>query len=349
MNQQAQAPGAPEWSEQTRARREAELRKWLTGDLKLAVESVKPASSDASFRRYFRVWHRDGVHIAMDAPPEFEDCRSFLTIAWTLRDLGLSVPEVLEMDMEKGFLLLTDLGDRLYLDELGTNTVEHLYGDALDALETMQVKGPRTGAGLPPYDRALLLREMNLFRDWLVERHAGLELSGDQSAMLDTCFELLCENALAQPQVFVHRDYHSRNLMVLDHGNPGILDFQDAVIGPITYDLVSLLRDCYISWPRAQVEQWALDYRRRQAVAELVGDVAEDQWLYWFDLMGVQRHLKASGIFARLNHRDGKPRYLDDIPRTLRYILQIAGLHHELEPLHDFIALELAPRLGMEV
>ncbi|HEX5513613.1 MAG TPA: phosphotransferase, partial [Gammaproteobacteria bacterium] len=297
----------------------SDLHHWLVQTLAMDVRSIEPASSDASFRRYFRIRHGGGSLIAMDAPPAREDSRPFIEIAARLRGIGLNAPAVLEADLEQGYLLLSDLGDQRYLDALDSETVERLYLDALAALERLQVHGPR--AGLPDYDKPLLLREMQLFPDWLLERHLGLALDPGQRAMLEQTFEMLAEAALEQPRVCVHRDYHSRNLMVTAADNPGVLDFQDAVLGPITYDLVSLLRDCYIAWPRAQVEAWALGYLQRPQIRALVGEATSQAWLRWFDLMGVQRHLKASGIFARLWHRDGKPGYLGDVPRTLQYIV----------------------------
>ncbi|KAB7623863.1 phosphotransferase [Alkalilimnicola sp. S0819] len=322
-----------------------QLEHWLREELRLPYTALAPASSDASFRRYFRIQVPEGSHVVMDAPPEREDCRPFVSIAWALRDIGLNVPQVLEMDLSQGFLLLSDLGNSQYLSELDPNSVERLYGDALDALERLQLHGPSgDAAGLPDYDRALLLGEMELFREWLLQRHLGLDTSAED-AMLDHSFALLAEAALEQPRVCVHRDYHSRNLMVVEQDNPGILDFQDAVIGPITYDLVSLLRDCYIAWPRSQVEAWALDYRRRPAIGELCGEVSDEQWLRWFDLMGAQRHLKAAGIFARLWHRDGKPGYLADLPRTVRYISQVAETHPELDELNRYLHARVLPVL----
>ncbi len=318
------------------------LRDWLTNSLGLQIDALAPASSDASFRRYFRVRHAGGSHIVMDAPPPQEDVRPFVAIAAQLRAIGVNAPEVLEADHVQGFLLLTDLGDVRYLDALDASRVEALYGDALDALERMQVDGPRE---LPPYDRELLLQEMQLFPDWLLQRHLGLELSAAQQQSLRQSFDLLAEAALEQPRAFVHRDYHSRNLMVLESGNPGVLDFQDAVLGPITYDLVSLLRDCYISWPQERVEAWVLAYLRRPGIAALAGGVDAATWLRWFDLMGVQRHLKASGIFARLWHRDGKPGYLGDIPRTLGYVVAVAARYPELRFLRELLQEHVLPRL----
>jgi aminoglycoside/choline kinase family phosphotransferase len=255
-------------------------------------------------------------------------------ISHLLRDLGLHVPEILAEDTAQGFLLLSDLGSRLYLGELNEANVDRLYGDALGALATLQGCGP-TESNLPRYGRRLLLAEMSLFRDWLLGTHLEMTLNDSERQRLEESFESLVANALEQPVVCVHRDFHSRNLMVSDHHNPGILDYQDAVIGPVTYDLVSLLRDCYIDWPRSRVEGWARGYYElaRQTGILRPGDADETCFLRWFDLMGVQRHLKAAGIFARLNHRDGKPGYLADIPRTLGYVQAVSQRYPELADL----------------
>jgi aminoglycoside/choline kinase family phosphotransferase len=322
------------------------LKHWLEDELDFSEYNLKPASSDASFRRYFRVTHAGSSFIVMDAPPEKENTRPFVTVARLLLDVGVNVPEILDESPELGFLLLSDLGSRPYLDDLSDQTVERLYGDALGALATIQAGVPAPGV-LPDYDHALLMREMALFRDWLVGTHLGIVPNAVQSALLERSFALLAENALTQPQVCVHRDYHSRNLMTTPRNNPGILDFQDAVIGPVTYDLVSLLRDCYIAWPRARVEAWALGYLELALQSGILREEHEDpaQFLRWFDLMGVQRHLKASGIFARLYHRDGKSGYLNDIPRTLGYVIDVASRHGEIADLGEFIESELMPRL----
>lgn len=294
---------------------------------------LEPASADASFRRYFRVQQGDESYVLMDAPPEQEDCGPFVRVSGLFLALGLHVPEILASDLGQGFLLLSDLGTRLYLDELNDSNVDRLYGDALGALATLQSCGP--DSGLPPYDRKLLLSEMSLFRDWLLGRHLDLALDGNGQESLQQAFERLADNALEQPQVCVHRDYHSRNLMLSARHNPGILDYQDAVTGPVTYDLVSLLRDCYISWPRQRVEDWALGYYELAAQTGILqpGELNEQQFLKWFDWMGVQRHLKAAGIFARLNYRDGKPGYMDDIPRTLGYVVEVCSRYAELAAL----------------
>jgi aminoglycoside/choline kinase family phosphotransferase len=321
------------------------LQQWLQEDLGFTDYGLEPASSDASFRRYFRIQRGGRSYIAMDAPPEQEDCRPFIQVTRLLFDLGLQVPELLESDPARGFLLLGDLGNHPYLAALNEQTVDRLYGDALAALVVMQACGPND-ARLPPYDRALLLREMALFPEWLLRSHLGLEPDREQAHQLEVTFALLADNALQQPQVFVHRDYHSRNLMVTERNNPGILDYQDAVVGPVTYDLVSLLRDCYVQWPRARVEDWALGYRElAQQSGILRAEVGEGQFLRWFDRMGVQRHLKAAGIFARLHHRDGKPGYLADIPRTLGYIVEVAQHDAELALLGALIREQVLPRL----
>lgn len=317
--------------------RELLLLNWLSTVLPTPLARIAPASGDASFRRYFRVWYDSQTSIVMDAPPDKEDCRPFVAIGNAMHGLGLNVPEVLAADLDQGLLLLTDLGEQQYLAALDEHSVANLYGDALDALAHLQVRGDPGTALLPPYDSALLHREMELFREWFLGRQLGLNLSEAEQRILDHSFAVLADNALEQPRVWVHRDYHSRNLMVTEAGNPGVLDFQDAVVGAVTYDLVSLLRDCYIAWPRERVESWALEHRQRLRAAGMQGLDDADQFLRWFDLMGVQRHLKASGIFARLNLRDGKPGYLLDIPRTLGYILAVAPRYPELAGLRDLL------------
>ena len=305
------------------------LEQWIARIRPGATGALVPISGDASFRRYFRVSTPAGDCVAMDAPPSQEDSRPFVDIAARLAAAGVHVPRVLAADLDQGFLLLSDLADRLYLDQLTDTSADTLYTDALDALVRMQ--GGVSTDELPVYDHARLHAEMDLFPAWLVGRQLGLD-AGAASAELAPSFAGLAGAALEQPRVFVHRDYHSRNLMVTDRDNPGVLDFQDAVLGPVTYDLVSLLRDCYIAWPDERIADWIARYRRRAEAAgiALPGDV---ELRRWFDLMGAQRHLKAIGIFARLWHRDGKPRYLADIPRTWRYIERLFGRYAELEPL----------------
>lgn len=319
------------------------LKNWLAGLSQLGPFTIAPASDDASFRRYFRVSTQDGrSFIAMDAPPDKEDLKPFLAVAEAFGHSGVHVPECLAQNLDQGFLLLSDLGNTQYLQVLGPETVERHYADALGAL--ISIQACVCGDGLPPYDRELLLREMMLFPDWLLEKQLGLELSPAEQALLEQAFEHLIANALEQPRVAVHRDYHSRNLMV-SRPSPGVLDFQDAVFGPVTYDLVSLLKDCYIAWPREQVKHWVQGYFELALQSGVLRPEHETTFLTWFDLMGVQRHLKAAGIFARLNLRDGKPGYLKDIPRTLTYILELESEYPQLGDLMSWLRQRVMPRL----
>ena len=307
------------------------LARWLQAQLRGASFSLAPASEDASFRRYFRATLDDGrSYVAMDAPPDKEDCRPFVRIAGLLRQAGVNAPEVHAEDLAQGFLLLTDLGTRTYLQELNASNAGQLFGDAIDSLVRWQL-ATRPGA-LPPYDEALLRREMSLFPEWYVGRHLGKALSEGQQRTLEKVFALLVKSALAQPAVYVHRDYMPRNLMVCDP-NPGVLDFQDAVLGPISYDAVSLMRDAFVSWDDEQVLDWCVRYWEKARAAGL--PVAADFAEFWraFEWMGLQRHLKVLGIFARIRYRDGKPRYLADTPRFIAYARRVAERYVELAPL----------------
>lgn len=322
------------------------LHQWLERDLGWQDLRLAPASADASFRRYFRVAGRDReTVIAMDAPPGKEDVGPYLKVAAMLAAIGVNAPRVLARNAADGFLLLSDLGSLTYLADLAArpDRAGPLYADAIGALVHIQAGGAAHARDLPPYDERLLRFEMSLFTDWLLGRHLALALSAAESASLATAFDALVANALGQPQVFVHRDYHSRNLMVCARDNPGVLDFQDAVHGPLTYDLVSLLRDCYVEWPPGRVLQWALDFRRQALAEGLPAGDDDQQFLRWFDLMGIQRHLKASGIFARLWHRDGKPGYLPDVPRTLGYIVGACARHAEFAALGALVAERVLP------
>lgn len=322
------------------------LRHWLEQGLGWQSYDLAPASADASFRRYFRVARGDETAIVMDAPPQQEDVEPYLRIAGMLDAIGVNAPRILARNASEGFLLLTDLGSTTYLAELGRPArVDALYADAIETLVRIEARGARFGAQLPPYDEKLLRFEMSLFTDWLLARHLQVSLDPGVAQALARVFDTLVASALEQPPVFVHRDYHSRNLMVCAGRTPGILDFQDAVHGPLTYDLVSLLRDCYVAWPQDKVVAWALDFRRRAASAGLPVGADEQQFLRWFDLMGVQRHLKASGIFARLWHRDGKPGYLADVPRTLEYVAQACARHADLAPLGELVAGRVLPAM----
>lgn len=307
---------------------------WTQKNTILAGWAISSASEDASFRRYFRIRHHDDSYIIMDAPPEKEDIHPFIQVTERLLTAGVQAPVIHQSSIEQGFLLLDDLGQQNYLSQLSPSTADKLYNQALETLLKIQ---QAKQSGLPPYDSRLLHTEMELFREWFLRAHLGISLNSSQHAELDSIFSILSKNALAQPQIFVHRDYHSRNLMVTKTNNPGVIDYQDAVVGPITYDLVSLLRDCYIAWPQDKVQTWALGYRDRLVETDLLPKTDDDIFLRWFDLMGLQRHLKAIGIFARLNHRDGKPAYLLEIPRVLNYILEVAARYADTAALADLL------------
>lgn len=304
-----------------------QLLQWLSESTFLKNSDFthpEPASNDASFRHYYRIYvtgqaDEKNSLIIMDAPPEHEDCLPFIKISDELFQMGLNVPQVLEQDLEQGFLLLTDLGSTTYLSVLSESNVEAYYGDALQALVQMQSKGKACANALPRYDNSLLNTEMDLFSDWLLAEHLDLRLSKSEALSWQAQKESLAKSALQQPQTYVHRDYHSRNLMVTEK-MPGILDFQDAVMGALTYDAVSLLRDCYITWPQEQVLEWQRQYFLMLVKANLVSRTEWEGFVKAMDLMGIQRHLKASGIFARLYHRDERDGYLNDIPTTLSYL-----------------------------
>ena len=314
--------------------RRSQLTDWLAqvNAPKTLPESLRPASSDASFRRYFRVDTADGgTLIAMDAPPPQEDVRPFVHVAQLFAGTGITVPNIIAQDVERGFLLLTDLGNTTYLKQLNPDTAHKLYLDAIEALVQLQTHS--APGQLPEYDRELLQRELMLFPDWYLSKHRNAALDDKQRSDLNAVFDVLLANNLAQAQVFVHRDYHSRNLMVLQSGNPGILDFQDAVYGPITYDLVSLLRDAYIEWDEEMVLDWTVRYWEHARRAGLPVSHDIDSFYRDFEFMGLQRHLKVLGIFARLYHRDGKDGYLNDIPLVMQYVRKTAYRYKEFSPL----------------
>lgn len=326
-----------------------QLNEWLAQVLPGKSLQLSPASADASFRRYFRVEFEGSPSlIAMDAPPPQEDCRPFVQVAQLFLQAGLHVPKVLAEDLQHGFLLLDDLGNDTYLQALNadTNVADPLYRDAFNALIQLQ-QASQPGV-LPPYDEALLTREMQLFPDWYIARHLGLSLSEKQQQVITQTMDVLNRNILAQGQVYVHRDYHSRNLM-LTAPNPGVLDFQDAVYGPITYDLVSLLKDAYISWDEDKVLDWVVRYWQgaRAAGLPVPGDIAD--FYRDFEWMGVQRHLKVLGIFARLYHRDGKDGYLKDMPLVMDYLRRACNRYRELRPLLRLLdeILEIKPQEGL--
>lgn len=309
-----------------------QLQNWLDSLAKDTYNDLQVASADASFRQYFRVnnSHDKKTYVIMDAPPEKENCNPFIQVTALIRSVEVNAPRIIALDLAQGFLLLDDLGNKPYLDHLNEKTADSLYIDAIDALIKMQT----IEAILPVYDATLLQTEMDLFETWYINRHLGIQLSASQKTSLNASFSLLIKNAEEQPQVFVHRDYHSRNLMITDTDNPGVIDYQDAVTGPITYDLVSLFKDCYIEWPREKIELWLELYLARLTPAHFIDKAT---LLRWFDLMGVQRHLKVLGIFARLNYRDGKSQYLHDLPLTLKYVVDTCNHYEALQPLQKLM------------
>ena len=337
---------------------------WLENDLLLNISACAPASSDASFRRYFRVrtsgdcmtapapgsltafppkiGEIEQQFVVMDAPPGKENVEPFIRIAKLLAQSQVNVPHIFQQNLSDGFLLLEDFGSRCFLDQLNADTAADLYQSAFDSLFKLQTQTPVQNSGLPDYDEPLLHRELAIFDEWFLAQLLDLQVP---APVWDSVRALLTASALEQPRTCVHRDYHSRNLMVLDSDSPGVIDFQDAVIGPISYDLVSLLRDCYIAWPEQQVEQWRTHYFDRLRQAGLV-NCSPARFKRWFDLMGLQRHLKAIGIFSRLHLRDGKSNYLNDIPRTLNYVTTVCAAYPELTRFNDFLREQVLPALS---
>lgn len=315
--------------------------------------NLQPLAGDAGCRRYFRL-AQDGTTapdsalpklLAVDAPPQVEDSQAFVELGVYLRKNGVHTPEIIAADIERGFLLVEDFGDELLQGALNQDSVELLYGECLMTLLRLQ-QCQQLPKFVCNYDRAFLRLELNIFNDWFLQELLGHTASDAERAMLDSVFTSLENSAIDQPQVLVHRDFHSRNLLVTEGGAPGVVDFQGALLGPVTYDLVSLLRDCYIRWPRADVKRWALAYGNMALeVGILPAVISEKEFLRWFDLMGLQRHIKVLGIFARLALRDGKQAYLQDLPLVIRYVLEVAEEYPEFKPFTDWFKAECLPRL----
>ena len=316
------------------------------------VHQTKPnaklasASADASFRRYFRVTDQQQTWIAMDAPPDKENLVPFIDVGERLVAASVNAPAIYQSDLEQGFLLMDDLGNEPYLSKLNHSTADSLYGDAFSALVKIQ---SAKSTNLPRYDAKLLRTELDLMPEWFLQKHLGIGLLSSEKKALQDVFAFLIQSSLEQPQVFVHRDYHSRNLMITNESNPGVIDYQDAVVGPICYDLASILRDCYIWWPEAHVSRWVEEYRLMAIEADvLAAGVDSEQFKRWFDLIGLQRHIKVLGIFARLSHRDGKQAYLNDLPLTLSYVLNVAEQYPETSIINDlFNQYDIPNRIGM--
>ncbi|MGB1111109.1 MAG: aminoglycoside phosphotransferase family protein [Gammaproteobacteria bacterium] len=330
------------------------LENWSESALGHKPDELTAVAGDASFRRYFRARLGHQSWILMDAPPPREDSGRFVRLAAAFAAIGIHVPLIHTADNEQGFVLLEDLGDELLLGKLTADNVDPLYDAAMHELHIMQSWGGALRDQVPPYDQELLERELGIFREWLLEKRLGLSVDGTALNDLERVFGLLVDNALEQPRVLVHRDFHSRNLLVLPAIRPeglpedtelGVIDFQDAVYGPITYDLASLLRDCYVEWPPEQVDAWAQGYYQRLLESELLDEqaISAERFMRWFDLMGMQRHLKAAGIFCRLHLRDGRDAYLADIPRTLGYVVQVAARHDDLAEFGHWIEAEILP------
>ncbi len=314
-----------------------ELIAWLSDVLQGDISSIQFASEDASFRRYFRIVHNSRSYIVMDAPVEHLQIEIFVKIAKKFLQFGINVPEIYEWNKQKGFALIFDFGSTTYLDILTQSNADALYADAIDSLIRLQLATSSDPDFLPPYDSKLLNQEMDLFRDWYLPGYKKISLTHEISDVLEHSFDILTKKALEQPRVWVHLDYHSRNLMFVENRNPGIIDFQDAVTGPITYDLMSLLRDCYIVWPADKIQQWIRLYLNKAEQTGVSIDFEPDQFVEWFDWMGIQRHIKVAGIFSRLCYRDGKRKFLDDIPTVMAYLESVSGKYRELEPLHKLV------------
>jgi aminoglycoside/choline kinase family phosphotransferase len=318
------------------------LENWLTDACGLPSFSLQAMPGDASFRRYFRVYTQSLSFVVMDAEKEKQSCHSYVAVANALRDLGVCTPDIIAADLEQGFLLLSDFGDLTYLKALTRENADPLYRQALSALALLQSCRHVPLHVVAPFTRDFMLQEWAWHKEWFLSKL--LKLSNPVAeAELDDCYELLVESALAQPQVFMHRDYHSANLMVLPENKVGVLDFQDAFIGPVTYDLVSLLRDCYIDWPKAEVTTLALGYLPILANLGVLSQAGEQEFLRWFDLMGMQRHLKALLTFARKSVRDNQSDYLRHIPRTLKYLVSVSQTYPEFAVLHDYLRVTVQP------
>jgi aminoglycoside/choline kinase family phosphotransferase len=304
---------------------------------------LAPASADASFRSYWRVTRGEASWVVMDAPPALEDSRPWLDVGTRLARAGLHTPAVFAQDLDQGFLLLEDFGHRTLLPELDATNADAHYAQALDALITMQ--RDVDASDLPPFDAAWATQEMELMPTWFLQRHLGVDASCGDWDQIELAFQRILDAIAQQPQRFMHRDFHSRNLMIVAQNNPGIIDFQGARLGPITYDAVSLLRDCYIEWPAQRVAEWAESFRQRWVEAG-IGEVNSARFRRWFDFTGLQRHIKVLGIFCRLHYRDGKPQYLGDLPLVLRYVMDVARGYDEFA---GFVTLLERATAGLDI
>lgn len=312
---------------------------------------LSTVSGDASFRRYFRGWLGGQPYILVDAPPDKEDNHTFVRLAEKFLSAGVNVPVVFAVDYELGFMCLSDMGNDCLWTELDffqqneshLPSASHLYSLAFTQLLKVQACPVGDSFALPTYDRILLHKEMSLFKEWFCEGLLGLTLSSQENELIEASFEFLIQAALSQPQVCVHRDYHSRNLLYRKGQDLGVIDFQDAVLGPFSYDLVSLLKDCYIAWPKQQVDTWAVEYAHLALEKNIIAELDEESFLRGFDLMGAQRHLKVLGIFSRLFLRDKRLSYLSDIPCTLKYLSSVVKEEDELKEFSAWLESNVVP------
>lgn len=327
--------------------RTQQLKAWLAQELDAEHIELMPLTGDAGFRCYFRFNHNHSSYIAVDAPPEYSNNQAFVNIQQFLDRQELRVPAIIAKNLELGFFCLSDFGDELLADRINHNNVSQYYTRALEQLQQVVSKGNLNAVSLPDYNADFIRQELAIFSQWLLSTHLSLRLDDGEKLALAQCFDFLVDEILSQPTGFMHRDFHSRNIMVLADNELGIIDFQDAVVGPITYDLVSLLRDCYVRWPDDIVQPLVEQYRLTMQSKYLTENLSQENWQKWFDLTGVQRHIKASGIFARLHHRDGKSGYLKDIPLTLTYIQDISAQYGKLNFLHSLVKNRVIPAINL--
>ena len=322
------------------------LLHWLKSHFSLENITLIPLTGDAGFRRYFRFDYQNQSYIAVDAPVKFSNNQAFVDVQEILQGVGVNVPNILAVDLNQGFLCLSDFGQTVLSDRLTNENMAQYYAQAIVELNKMLKCKTALVAELPQYDEKFINTELAIFNEWLLEKHLGIYLTDDEQSALNECFEILISAIVEQPKTFMHRDYHSRNIMLLDNSELGIIDFQDAVQGPIIYDLVSLLRDCYVRWPNELITPLMEVYRQQVENSFPEENLTKEKWQYWFDLTGLQRHIKASGIFARLHHRDNKSGYLADIPLTLGYIQDVSAQYDKLSFLHELVTQRVIPAVN---
>lgn len=322
------------------------LTHWLESQFSVQNINLLPLTGDAGFRRYFRFKYQNENYIAVDAPIALSNNQAFVSVQQMLQNVSVNVPNIIHADLEQGFLCLSDFGDLVLAELLSDTNMQQYYTCAIVELDKMLTCSSSSISSLPLYDEKFIFTELEIFNEWLLEKHLGIYLTLDERIDLKRCFDELVSAIVEQPKVFMHRDFHSRNIMQLESGELGIIDFQDAVNGPVIYDLVSLLRDCYVRWPNNLIAPLVESYRLQVQDYFPSETITKEKWQYWFDLTGLQRHIKASGIFARLYHRDNKPGYLADIPLTLRYIQDVSAQYDKLSFLHGLVSKRVIPALN---